>query len=90
MTTASAATGAAAGAADAEEGIPLILVPEGIAVGSDDGDPDVPAKPGSSCPLAGVMAAPAEAPLLPQAVSRTVLAAAAPVATAHQRRFQRR
>ncbi|MBV9444425.1 MAG: hypothetical protein JO345_00775 [Streptosporangiaceae bacterium] len=67
-----------------------MLTLDGIAVGSGDGVRDAPAKPGSWCPLAGVMAAPAEAPLLPQAVSRAVLAAAAPAAAAHQRRFQRR
>jgi hypothetical protein len=64
---------------------------EGIAVGSAVGDPDVPEKPGSWCPLAGVMAGLAAAPLPPHAVSRTVLAAATAVIAAHQhRRFQRR
>ena len=88
IVTESAATGAEAGAA-AEEGIPLMFIPEGIAVGSGAGVPDVPEKPGSWCPLAGVMAALAEAPLPPHAVSKTVLAAATAAAAAHHR-FQRR
>jgi hypothetical protein len=68
-----------------------MLMPEGIAVGSTDGVAEVPGKPASCCPLAGVMEALAEAPLPPHAVSRTVLAAAAAVVAAHQcRRFQRR
>ena len=90
IVTESAATGAEVGGA-AEEGMLLMLEFEGIAVGSAVGDPDVPEKPGSWCPLAGVMAALAEAPLPPHAVSRTVLAAATAVIAAHQRRrFQRR
>jgi hypothetical protein len=89
----SEATGFAVGAvvveADAEDGIPLM--PDGIAVGSADGDPDVPAKPASLRPLAGEMAALAEVlPLLPHAASSTVPAAAAVVAAAHHRGFPRR
>ena len=85
-----AATGAEVGGA-AGVGMPAMLEPEGIAVGSAAGGPGVPGKPGSCRPLAGVMAAAAEAPLPPHAVSRTVVAAAAADIAAHQRcRFQRR
>lgn len=44
IVTESAATGACVGAA-AEEGIPLMLMPDGIAVGSTDGVADVPLNP---------------------------------------------
>jgi hypothetical protein len=75
--------------AGAGEGIPLM--PAGIAVGSGDGVPAVPAKPASLCPLAGLIAAPAELPPLPPHAASSMVPTAAPaMAAAHQRRFQRR
>jgi hypothetical protein len=62
-----------------------------MAAGSAVGDPDVPGKPANWCSLAGVIAAPAEVPLLPpHPASTSTLPAAATVVAAHQRRFQRR
>jgi hypothetical protein len=87
IVTESEATGALAGAAGADEGM---LMPEGIAVGSGDGDPVVPANPASRFPLAGLIAALAGPPPLPHAASSTVLAAPAAATVAHQRRLQRR
>src|SRR5579859_59619 len=89
IVTAFEATGAAAPwPAGAGEGIPGML--EGIAVGSSVGDA-VPAKPASPCPLAGLIAAPAEVlPPLAHPASSTMPAAVAAVTGAHQHRFQRR
>jgi hypothetical protein len=88
IVTESEATGFAVGEDGTEDGIPLM--PDGIAVGSADGDPDVPAKPASLWPVAGEIAALADVLLLlPHAASSTVPAAAVVVAAARHRGFQR-